>query len=117
LLCFIPALSNALPQALAAGFSRTPFHLATIWIVPALLIAILAAVLEKTDHRDCAVAAVAVLTVVSVVTIVWRIYPRIDYQLSGRSSHAESITCLPPMNRSQRYSIQYYAGRNLPDCK
>ena len=117
LLCFIPALSNALPQALAAGFSRTPFHLATIWIVPALLIAILAAVLEKTDHRDCAVAAVAVLTVVSVVTIVWRIYPRIDYQLSGRSSHAESITCLPSMNRSQRYSTQYYAGRNLPDCK
>ncbi len=117
LLCLVPAMSNALPQALAAGFSRTPFHLATIWIVPALLIAVLAAILEKTDHRDCAVTAVAILTVVSVVAIVWRIYPRLDQQLSGRASHAGSMTCMPPLNRSQRYSIEYYAGRNLPDCK
>ena len=117
LLCFIPALSRALPQALANGFSRTSFHLTTIWIAPALLIAILAAILEKTNHRDCAVAAVAVLTGVSVVTIVWRIYPRIDLQLSGRASHSQSMTCLPQVNRSQRYSIQYYAGRSLPDCK
>ena len=117
MLCLVPALSNALPQALAAGFSRTPFHVATPWIVPALLVAILCAVLEKTAHRDCAIAAVAVLTVVSVVTIVWRIYPKLDRQLSGRASHAELITCMPPVNRSQRYSIEYYAGRNLPDCK
>ena len=117
LLCLVPALSNALPQALAAGFSRTPIHLATPWIAPALLVAILCAILEKTAHRDCAVAAVAALTVVSVITIVWRIYPKLDRQLSGRATHAESITCMPPVNRSQRYSIEYYAGRNVPDCK
>jgi len=117
LLCLVPALSNALPQALAAGFSRTPLHLVTVWIAPVLLIAVLAAALERTNHRDCALAAVAILTAVSVVTIVWRVYPRIDHQLSGRASHAESITCLPPTNRSQRYSIQYYAGRDVPDCK
>ncbi len=117
LLCLVPALSNALPQALAAGFSRTPIHLATPWILPALLVAILCVALEKTDHRDCAVAAVAVLTVVSVVTIVWRTYPKLDQQLSGRASNTESITCMPPVNRSQRYSIEYYAGRSVPDCK
>ncbi len=116
LLCLVPALSNALPQALAAGFSRTQFHLAAVWVLPALLVAILAAILEKTAHRECAVAAVAVLTVVAVVTIVWRVYPRIDLLLSGRATHAESITCMPPVNRSQRYSIEYYAGRSLPDC-
>jgi 4-amino-4-deoxy-L-arabinose transferase-like glycosyltransferase len=117
LLCIVPAVSNALPQALAAGFSRTPFHLATIWMVPALLIAILCAVLEKTGHRGCAVAAVAAVTAVSTVTIVWRVYPRLDRQLSGRNSHTESITCLPPTNRSQRYGIDYYVDRDLPDCK
>jgi len=115
LLGLVPVVSDALPQALAAGISRTTFHLATIWIVPALLIAILCGLLEKTGRRDLAVAALAISTAVSVVVLVWRVYPALDRQLSGRS--AGSITCLPPMNRSQRYSIEYYVGQNLPDCK
>ncbi len=71
---------------------------------------------EKTGKRDLAVAGVAlVYDGIAVVRMVWRVYPELDRQLSGRA--AGSMTCLPPTNRSQRYSIDYYAGRDLPDCK
>ncbi|MGB6945292.1 MAG: hypothetical protein WBE37_23035, partial [Bryobacteraceae bacterium] len=115
LLCLVPPLEDALPQALLAGMSRTALHLATLWIIPGVLLGLLCAYCEKTAHRDLAVAVVAAGTVISVVTIAWRVYPELDRQLSGRLTG--SITCLPPTSRSQRYSIDYYAGRNLPDCK
>jgi hypothetical protein len=50
-----------------------------------------------------------------VVWVVWRVYPQLDRQLSGREIGA--ITCLPQTNRSQRYSIEYYTDRALPDCQ
>jgi 4-amino-4-deoxy-L-arabinose transferase-like glycosyltransferase len=120
LLCLVPPIEDALPQALLAGMSHTPIRIATFWIVPGLLIGLGSAYFEKIAQRDLAVALVAACTVVSVVTIVWRVYPEFDRQLSGRAlwvRQGESTTCLPPTNRSQRYSIDYYARRNLPDCK
>ncbi len=115
LLCLVPPLEDVLPQALLVGMSHTPLHLATFWIVPGLLLGLACAYWERTAHRDLAVAVVAAGTLISVGTIAWRVYPELDRQLSGRL--AGSITCLPPTSRSQRYSIEYYAGRNLPDCK
>jgi 4-amino-4-deoxy-L-arabinose transferase-like glycosyltransferase len=115
LLCLVPPLENALPQVLLVGMSHTPLHLATLWIVPGLLVGLACAYGEKTAHRDLAVAVVAAVTVASVLTITWRVYPALDRQLSGRLTG--SITCLPPTSRSQRYSIDYYLGRDLPDCK
>jgi 4-amino-4-deoxy-L-arabinose transferase-like glycosyltransferase len=115
LLCLVPPLEDALPQVLLVGLSHTPLLLATFWIIPGLLLGLGCAYLERTGRRDLAVACVAAFTVMAVVTMVWRVYPELDRQLSGRT--AASMTCLPPMNRSQRYSIDYYAGRDLPDCK
>jgi 4-amino-4-deoxy-L-arabinose transferase-like glycosyltransferase len=120
LLCLVPPLEDALPQALLAGMSHTPLRLATPWIIPGILLGLGCAYCEKTGHRDLAVAFVASFTVISVVTIVWRVYPELDRQVSARAlwlSRGQSMTCLPSTNRSQRYSIDYYAGRELPDCK
>ncbi len=117
LLCFVPPLEDALPQALLVGTARTSLHLATLWIIPGLLFGLVCAWFEKLGRRDSAVAGLAALMVLAVVSILWRVYPVLDAQLSGRASHAQSITCVPPTNRSQRTSIQYYADQNLPDCR
>ncbi|MGP0072257.1 MAG: phospholipid carrier-dependent glycosyltransferase [Bryobacteraceae bacterium] len=111
LLCLAPALATMLPLALESGISRASFHLTWPWMVAGLAIAGICAIV----NRGWAVAIVALLTTVSAASLIWRVYPELDRQLSGRS--AVSATCLPPTNRSQRYSLDYYAGRNLPDCK
>jgi len=120
LLGLVPALGSALPQLLVAGISRTSFRVVSIWMVPVLAIALLCAFLEKTDRRDLAVALVVLGTAVSVGDVVWRVYPVLDRELSGRPlwlAQGSSINCVPPTNRSRRDSIRYYAGRDLPDCK
>jgi 4-amino-4-deoxy-L-arabinose transferase-like glycosyltransferase len=111
LLCLTPALAAMLPQALQSGISRASFHLAWPWIGAGLVVATICAVV----NRGLAVAMVAVLTTVSAVSLIWRVYPELDRQLSGRGM--ASATCLSPTSRSQRYSIEYYAGRELADCK
>jgi hypothetical protein len=109
--CLTPALAAMLPQALESGVSRASFHLAWPWIVAGLAIATICAV----ANRAWAVAIVASLTTVAVAGLVWRVYPELDRRLSGRETGA--IACLPQTNRSQRYSIDYYTGRDLPDCQ
>jgi 4-amino-4-deoxy-L-arabinose transferase-like glycosyltransferase len=111
LTCLTPALATMLPQALESGISHASFHLAWPWIVAGLAAAMVCAI----ANRGLAVAMVAFLTTVSVAGLVWRVYPELDRQLSGRG--AASMTCLPQTNRSQRYSIDYYTGRDLPDCQ
>jgi 4-amino-4-deoxy-L-arabinose transferase-like glycosyltransferase len=115
LLSLVPPLEDALPQVLLVGISHTPLRIATLWVIPGLLLGLACAYQEKIGRRDLAIAGVAVFTVMAVVTLVWRVYPELDWQMSGRT--AASMTCLPPTNRSQRYSIDYYVGRDLPDCK
>lgn len=115
LLCLVPPLEDALPQMLAAGLSHTPLRLATQWMAPALLLGLGCAWCERAGYRSLAVAGVASVVMVAVITMVWRVYPKLDRQLSGRA--AGSATCVPPTNRSQRYSIEYYASKDLPDCK
>jgi 4-amino-4-deoxy-L-arabinose transferase-like glycosyltransferase len=115
LLCLAPGIAGMLPQALVAGLSRTSFRLPWPWVLVGLAISIACVLLCGTGRRDLAVAIIAFSTVMLVVGVVWAVYPQLDRQLSGRT--AVSMTCLPPTNRSQRYSIDYYAGRDLPDCK
>ena len=111
LFCLTPPLVQALPQALLNGISRTSFHFTLAGVLGGLALAAMYA-LGRTDRS---VAALAFCATVTVAWVVWRVYPELDRQMSGRG--AASITCLPPTNRSQRYSLDYYAGRSLPDCK
>jgi len=119
LLSVIPPLENALPQALVAGLSHTELRLTTPWIISGILLGVACGYLEKIGRRNLAVACVAAFTAISVVTVLWRVYPELDRQVSARAiwrGSGSSITCLPPMTRSRRYGIEYYAARNLPDC-
>jgi 4-amino-4-deoxy-L-arabinose transferase-like glycosyltransferase len=111
LFCVAPPLVQALPQALVNGLSHTPFHLNPAGILAGLALAAICAFVRL----ERGIMAVALFTTFTVAWVVWRVYPELDRQLSGRA--AVSMTCLPPTNRSQRLSIDYYVGRNLPDCK
>jgi len=117
LLCFIPAIQDALPEALLAGFSRAHIELSAAWVFPALIVAAASILLERTHRREAAVAIIAITVVVGVIRLVWLIYPEIDRLDSARSiSHSQSITCVPSHDRSRRYGLSYYANRELPDC-
>ncbi len=120
LLGLVPSIQHSLPQMLTAGLSRTPLHLSLWTILLALAIGLGCAACEKAGSRSLAVSLVALYTTIVVGILVWRIYPDLDRQVSGRVfwvSHGASITCVPPSTRSQRYGIDYYAGQHLPDCK
>jgi 4-amino-4-deoxy-L-arabinose transferase len=111
LFCFVPPLIRVLPQALVSGLSHAPFHVGLAGILTGLALGAMC-VLMRTERS---VAALAFFATATVVWMVWRVYPELDRRLSGRGS--ASITCLPPTTRSQRYSLDYYAGQSLPDCK
>ncbi|HEX5226246.1 MAG TPA: glycosyltransferase family 39 protein [Bryobacteraceae bacterium] len=112
LFCLAPPLVQALPQALANGLSHTPVHFG----LPAVAAGLALAAMCLAGRPERGVAGLALFATITVVWIVLRVYPELDRQLSGRNASA-SITCLPQTNRSQRYSLDYYAGRDLPDCK
>jgi 4-amino-4-deoxy-L-arabinose transferase-like glycosyltransferase len=115
LFCLAPPLVRMLPQALENGLSRTPFHLGLAGILAGAALAAMCLV----GRPERGMAGLALFTTITVVWVVWRVYPELDRVLSGRAvlSQTESVTCLPQTNRSQRYSLDYYADRDLPDCK
>lgn len=119
LLWFVPAIQDLLPQALLSGVSRAPIRLPVAWLVPALAITAISVILESVGRRDAAMALVALATTLSVIRVIWQEYPVLDRQVSARGqwlSQAASITCVPEANRSLHYGLNYYAGRDLPDC-
>ena len=118
-LWIVPAVQETLPQALLVGISHTASLLPAAWLLPALAAAVACAVLEKTGRRALAMAFVSLLMTLSVVRLVWQTYPELDRTVSARRlwrTSRESITCVPPGQRSLRYSMDYYAGRDLTDC-
>jgi 4-amino-4-deoxy-L-arabinose transferase-like glycosyltransferase len=117
LLFFIaPPLIEVLPQALVSGISHVSLHF-TLWgILGCSALAVGCAV----SRRDLALALLVLGMAVAVGDVIWRVYPVLDRELSGRPlwlAQGQSITCLQPMNRSQRDSTRYYVNQNLPDCK
>jgi 4-amino-4-deoxy-L-arabinose transferase-like glycosyltransferase len=117
LLFFIaPPSMEVLPQALVNGISHVSLHFTLSGVLVCSALAVGCAV----GRRDLAVALVVLGMAVSVGDVLWRVYPVLDRELSGRPlwlARGQSITCLPPMNRSQRDSTRYYVDRNLQDCR
>jgi 4-amino-4-deoxy-L-arabinose transferase-like glycosyltransferase len=120
LLWVIPAIQDLLPVALFSGVSRVHFEFPIRWILPSLLVALACALLDRKGWRDTAFGLIALLTTVSVAMVIWQVYPVLDRTVSARAyskSHAQSITCVDESNRAWLYGLNYYAGRDLPDCK
>jgi 4-amino-4-deoxy-L-arabinose transferase-like glycosyltransferase len=120
LLGLIPAIQNLLPQALLSGVSRSHFELPLAWIPPTLMAVAVAIYLECKGKRDWMIGFIALLTTASVGLMVWTVYPVLNLTVSPRGfwvSHSESVTCVPNSNRGWRYGLDYYAGRELPDCQ
>jgi 4-amino-4-deoxy-L-arabinose transferase-like glycosyltransferase len=117
LLFFIaPPLMEVLPQALVSGISHVSLHFTLLGILGCSALAVGCAV----GRREYSFAALALFATATVVWVVWRVYPVLDRDLSGRAmwlAQGQSITCVPPTNRSQRASTRYYVGQDLPDCK
>lgn len=119
LLGFVPAILDALPQALRYGFSRAQFHLPLWWLLPALLLSSFCILLERTGHRPSAISLIALGVALSVIRLVWQTYPQLDEKVSPRSfwlAHSRTIPCSSERDRSWRYGLNYYAGRDVPDC-
>jgi 4-amino-4-deoxy-L-arabinose transferase-like glycosyltransferase len=119
LLGFVPAIQDVLPQALRHGFSRAQFHLSLLWVVPALVLALICVVLDRAGHRQPAIGLIALGVTFSVIRLVWQTYPQLDQQVSPRTywlSHAGPVTCSSERDRSWRYGLNYYVGRDVPDC-
>jgi 4-amino-4-deoxy-L-arabinose transferase-like glycosyltransferase len=119
LLWFIPAIQDMLPDALLHGFSHAQFHLRLLWILPALALILVCGLLERAGLRGSAIILISTVIVLSVARLVLVTYPELDRTVSPRSfwiSHTGSITCNSNDNRSWRYGLNYYAGRDIPDC-
>ncbi|HYL35815.1 MAG TPA: glycosyltransferase family 39 protein [Bryobacteraceae bacterium] len=119
LLSLVPTIQDLVPAALISGLSRTEIRFSPAWLPPALAVMLGCAWAERTGRRLLAFNLVVALVTLSVVRFVWLGYPLLDRTASARNrwfSNSESITCVPRDAASERYSLDYYAGRDLPDC-
>jgi len=119
LLACLPAVGELLPQTLVAGLSHAKLDFPLGFAFPALLLAGACFALELAGRRQVAAALIALGITCGVVGFVLSTFPVMDRTASPRAfwrSNSDSITCVPAENRSWRYGLSYYAGRNLPDC-
>jgi 4-amino-4-deoxy-L-arabinose transferase-like glycosyltransferase len=121
LLGAIPWLRFAIPDALRSGITHThaTFPAAALFIAAAF-----AAVLWNLDlhqRRPYAVALIASVILASFCNFLWVDLPELDRRLSARSLWRDQIShapnpCVSNINRSLHYGVNYYAGREIPDC-
>jgi 4-amino-4-deoxy-L-arabinose transferase-like glycosyltransferase len=119
LLWFVPTVQEALPQALASGIGRANIHFFASWLVPVALLAVACALLELNRRRIAAFALVTLVTTVLIARFIWTDFPIIDHNVSARGqwiASSQSITCVPRYAIPLDYGLDYYAGRELPDC-
>jgi 4-amino-4-deoxy-L-arabinose transferase-like glycosyltransferase len=119
MLACLPAIQELLPQTLVAGLSRTRLDFPLGFVFPAALLGAACAALELSGSRRAAVGLIVLGITAGVVGFVFETYPMLDRIASPRvfwRSHSNSVVCVPTENRSWRYGLSYYAGRNLPDC-
>lgn len=107
----LPAAAPWLPTALEEGLSKAPFAIsAWPWFVASPIAAYAAWRFPKRGL----VAAV----IVSICCLKWQLYPTLALKVSAREVwRAQQPQCIPDgESRGFRYSLSYYAGRELPNC-
>jgi 4-amino-4-deoxy-L-arabinose transferase-like glycosyltransferase len=120
LLVLVPTVQEALPQALTSGIGHAPIHFFAAWLTPVALVAGLCLFFELRDRRLAAVMTVAAFTTILIANFVRQGFPILDRTVSARrtwSNTIQPITCIPHDRQYLRYGLDYYVGRELPDCK
>jgi len=120
LLWLVPTLQAALPEALVSGVAHAPIHFFAVWLAPVVGLAAACMLLEAYGMRLAAVAAVALFTTALIFRFTLGESAALDREASARSrliGHSVSITCVPQADPFLHYGFDYYADRELPDCK
>ena len=121
LLVFLGPTAAMLPEALAAGISRSAlpaFH--WTWLLPALS-CVAVWILDAAVNRTAAVALLAAAITAGAVAIELRSFPEVDRVASARPlwnavAPIRDRVCIARLHRSLRYGLNYYSGTPLPDC-
>jgi hypothetical protein len=115
LLGIVPVASRALPAAIANGFHNAPISAFGISIGCALLAAIGAA--GAVFLKNKAVPAAFVLTAAAFLWLKISSYPSLDSAATGRPLwRQQHPACIATDQRGLIYSLDYYAGEELPRC-
>jgi 4-amino-4-deoxy-L-arabinose transferase-like glycosyltransferase len=120
-LVFLGPIAAVLPEALAAGISRSTlpaFH--WMWLLPALTCAAVW-VLDAFVNRGAALALLAAAITAGAVAIELRSFPEVDRLASARPlwnavAPIRDRVCIARLHRSLRYGLNYYSVTPLPDC-
>jgi 4-amino-4-deoxy-L-arabinose transferase-like glycosyltransferase len=121
LLCLVFPLASVLPQALAAGLSRSSIPAWNfLWTLP---IGLAAAVwyLEFRRLRSAAVFLLAAALTAAVIYLKLISFPEIDSISSARPLWRTIVSspgavCVEAIPRNWRYGLNYYSIEPLPDC-
>jgi 4-amino-4-deoxy-L-arabinose transferase-like glycosyltransferase len=117
LLCLSPVIAGTLPEALAVGLSRAEITGYASPLSAALLVCAAAvAWLSKRTRTRAAFGLTVALTAAAILHLKWDMYPRLDRIASARPLWKNEIECIDEVHRAIRYGLNYYAGRELPDC-
>ncbi|HXI39273.1 MAG TPA: glycosyltransferase family 39 protein [Bryobacteraceae bacterium] len=122
MLVLLGPIAAILPNALAAGISRSivpPFH--WTWLLP-LLAAMAVWSLDAAGQRGAAVALLGAAITAGVVGMERRSLPDIDRVASARPlwraiAPIQERVCIERLHRSLRYGLNYYSLAPLPDCR
>jgi 4-amino-4-deoxy-L-arabinose transferase-like glycosyltransferase len=116
LLLFVPIIEGVLPQALISGLSHAHFDPPWGTLVPVLCLAVACFLVR----REFAAGFISICVTLSVISVIWVTYPLLDRTVSARAyylARPAGELCSPSPNRSWRYGLDYYAHREIPDCK
>jgi len=120
LLVMLPTVTAILPDALLTGLSRArlafspgglvflPLALAVWWLV-------------KSEHPEAAFLMVAAAAGLGVIYLKYTTFPTLDATVSVRNfwksnREAVSTACLENIGRTWQYGLNYYEGREVPNC-
>lgn len=120
LLAAMPVAAAMLPQAIEVGLTRTPLRGFDLrWTVIFALAAIGPLWLEIRSWRTQALALAAVLACGAYLYAKVTVLPATDRVRPFYRAHANWLdgVCFQDVDRDARYVLQYYAGREFPDCK
>ncbi len=116
LLALLPPAARLLPQALSTGIRSANVELAPFlwWLAGGAAVAALAWFLLSGRG---VVVPVAGMAGAAFLWLQITVFPAIDHAASGRGLWlSQHPVCAPVLRRTVLYSLNYYAGRDLPAC-